>query len=400
MRRLLASTALTALLATAAMPASAQVKISGLSQEPGTTIPLADMFAAQSTNCPNFGDCKVSMQQILATVLANSSGAQGATNANPQPFHADYALFTSQIGNTTGAQVYADAIGNCGAGCTNADALRGVATAPPGSTTANVNSVAGYLLNNNANANNGGNGVALFGVAISAVDGAQSWGINVNTEDSATPFTVSNGSNRVLINELDFNVTSPSTLVNGLILQGASVSKPALANGFVLGNLSIGYETTGQGQSVPWAAGFLTEDDAAVYGVQLGLAKGVCVNGSCPANLDSQFLGLAATDASGQKFYSYMVNTPVGMGFSSTVIPMADSAASFGSPTNNWLELWTNRITLKPMTVSALHSCSFTYLGQLAFVTDSQSTQIETNLQGGGNYHVPVFCDGAEWVVL
>lgn len=387
MRRIVASAA-AMLIGT--MPAWA-VPISQLPNAPGVS--LTDAVAAESTSC-NGGDCRETIQQILNFILANTNTftqPQTSLNATPPAFNTDYGQLTGQIGSNSAHIIYNSACG----GCTTADAVRGVAISPNGAGVTSVNGVASYVENQNPTSasSNTANAVGLFSVITSGTNNANNWGINTNVEDSGY-----SGVN--LYNEFDFNIGNSQTMLNGLIIQGASSAKPTLANAVVIGNLNLSYAISGSGLSVPWSAAFVTANDAAIYGLQIGLAGGVCVNNSCPANLNSQFIGMASTDSSGAISYGYFYNSPYGIAFSSSVIPANDSSASFGSPSRNWYEMWTNRLTLKPNTSGGLPGCSYTYLGELAFVTDSQSTQIETNLQGGGAFHVPVFCDGAEWVVL
>ncbi|HEX2941527.1 MAG TPA: hypothetical protein VHO91_10800 [Rhodopila sp.] len=384
MRQILTALALSAL----AAPAALAVPISQLPAAPGAAASLSDAVAAQSSNCTG-GDCRETIQQIVNTVLQTANTftvPQTVLNAAPPAFNVDYQLLTGQIGATSGGAIY----NSICSGCRNADAVRGVATAPAGSDMTNVNGVASYVLNDISTtaAANSGNGVSFFGVITAGVDGANNWGINTNVEDAGK-----SGVN--LLNEFDFNVGNSGTKINGLIMQGASSAKPYQANGFVIGNLNLSYATTGQGSSIPWSNGFVTEDAAAQTAIQIGLA-----GARSGANLTSQPIAMASTDASGGISYAFFENTPNGMAFSSSVVPMHDSSASFGSPAQSWYEGWFNRVDLKPNTAGGLPGCSYTYLGMLAFVTDSQSTQIETNLQGGGAYHVVTFCDGAEWVVL
>ncbi|HEX2941537.1 MAG TPA: hypothetical protein VHO91_10850 [Rhodopila sp.] len=383
MRQILTALALSAL----AAPAALAVPISQLPAAPGAAASLSDAVAAQSSNCTG-GDCRETIQQIVNTVLQTANTftvPQTVLNAAPPAFNVDYQLLTGQIGTTSGGSIY----NSICSGCRNADAVRGVATAPAGSNITNVNGVAAYVLNNLSTSvtANGGNGVSLFGVITAGANGANNWGINTNVEDA--------GKTGVhLWNEFDFNVDNPQTTVNGLIIQGASSAKPSLANGFVVSGLNLA-ASLGQGTPVPWDNAFVTGDGAATVAMQIGLAGAVS-----GANLLSQPIAMATTDGSGNKSYAFFQNTPGGLAFSSSVIPMHDSSASFGSPSQAWYEGWYNRIDLKPNTVGGLPACSYTYLGMLAFVTDSQSTQAETNLQGGGSFHIPAFCDGAEWVVL
>lgn len=397
MRRfLLAATAIAAMFV-GAHAADAQVKISGLSQEPGSTIPLTDMFAAQSTNCPNFGDCKVSMQQILSTVLANTTSSQGVTNTNPPLFSSDYGLFTSQIGSITGGTIYSYAIGTCGPTCSAADALRGVATMNSGVTVASVNGVAGYVYNKNGKtaSDNGKNAVGLFSVVVPGTNNTSNWGINVNIEDTDSPGTDRyTGTN--IYNEFDFNVHDRSTTVNGLILQGVSTATPAVANGFVVGNLNLAYQVGQGGSPVPWSAGFVTEDSAAVYALQVGL-RGTTGG----VNVESQYIGFATTDPSGNKNYVLLYGGGGGQLATTTpaFVPANDDAAAIGGPNNRWAEVWTEKVVLQPLTVSTLPSCNFYTSGALATVTDSKSTTTYTNVQGGGNFHALVMCDSIEWVV-
>jgi len=147
---------------------------------------------------------------------------------------------------------------------TNYDELRAVVTNQPGSTITNACAVSGYVVNN---APSGGDtvaaasAVALFGIGVSAVDNAASWGMNVILTDNTAP-VVSTGAGRVLFGaELDFNVTSPHTLVIGTSLIGASLTAPSLA---------IAHQVYPLGPGIPWTVSFLSQDGGAINALIAG----------------------------------------------------------------------------------------------------------------------------------
>lgn len=143
------------------------------------------------------------------------------------------------------------------------DAIRGVAVATSGTTNEGVMAVAGYAIGLTAQGapGSGANPVALFGVGVAAANSGWAWGLNTVLTDTTVPGMVSSSTGRQLWNELDFNVTSSNTVVNGLILTGASVVTPTLAVGFQVAPLGTGH---------PWTAAYTSRDGAAVTGLALG----------------------------------------------------------------------------------------------------------------------------------
>lgn len=56
-------------------------------------------------------------------------------------------------------------------------------------------------------------------------------------------------------------------------------------------------------------------------------------------------------------------------------------------------------VTLSPVKFSSLGTCSAAAEGRLVAITDSQSGAYGAIANGGGSYHVPVYCNGTYWVV-
>jgi hypothetical protein len=390
--------AILAALSIASTPAWAQ-KISAFPNLPGAAAALSDALVTQSANCAA-GNCRTTVQQIIGAVLANPNTwtvpqlFQGQSNT---AFTADTGMLIGQLNApaNTAAVIYHDLCPGCNP---NADAVRGVATATSGSTVTNVNGIAAYVLNQNPSANNGANSVGLFSTVISAVDGAESWGINTNLTDNINGFAVSSGQRRQLLNELDFNVTSINTAVNGLILQGASVQQPYSANGFVVGGLHL------QSDAYKWGNAFLSEPGAATVALDVGLAHwDVQSDGSHSiAGQVSQLLAFDTTDNTKkiQSHFIYGSGDPLGLVFlTPAILPRDNDAMSIGSPNKHILQVFSKSVVLEVGTASQLPGCNYYSHGGIAFVTDAQSTTSYQYVQGGGAYNVLVACDGSGWVV-
>lgn len=139
----------------------------------------------------------------------------------------------------------------------NYDGLRGSAVALSGTTVTNVNGVAGYVFADVASAGTSKNAVALFGSASSAVNGAATWGVNtISTDNNAQASSAFTG-NILQGYEADFNVTSTSTDIFGITVEGASIVQPAAANGFTAGCLALSGASCAPSTAV-WTTAFLT----------------------------------------------------------------------------------------------------------------------------------------------
>lgn len=228
-------------------------------------------------------------------------GTAAAVGSSSAALKTDAAGLTGQLNNptVTGTTIYQYIIG-C-VTCVNADAVRGTATATAGSTVTNTSAIAGYVLNQNPNGGTGQNAVSLFGTAISAVDGSQTWGLNTNLSDNVSS-AVSSGHNRVLNNELDFNITSPYTQVNGLVLQGASAATPAQANGFVVENLRINT------YAVPWNNAFLSGNGGATVALYVGT-----LGSPSSANTISQSVSFIHTNSGSGQVVDQLYDTPTAL---------------------------------------------------------------------------------------
>jgi len=147
--------------------------------------------------------------------------------------------------------------------------IAGVVTNTTGTTLADVFGISGYAINQNAAGAGLRNAGGLFGECVSAVDGAACWGINTIQIDN-TSYAGSSGASRFLANEFDFNVTSPSTAVSGLILIGASIAQPYSANGFSCAPLSDPNGTLPN--PIHWTSCFLSDNGAAQFAFVAGAA--------------------------------------------------------------------------------------------------------------------------------
>lgn len=129
------------------------------------------------------------------------------------------------------------------------------------------------------------NGVALMGVGVAHANNSNVWGLNTLLTDSANATVVSSGTGRLLQNELDFNVTSPNTVVFGLTLAGASVSQPTNAYAVVIDAL---------GTNIRWNTGLLIQNNAANFAITIGYS-----GASSGVNLNSQQVAFFNTDGAG-----------------------------------------------------------------------------------------------------
>lgn len=315
------------------------------------------------TGSPTFSGPMTFTNTVGFSAAVSFSG--GATisiaNTGVGALTTDQAQINSQLnGASTGAQIFQMIIG-CPS-CLNADAVRGVATATNGSTTTNVNGIAGYVLNQNVSGGLGQNAVAVFGVGIGVPNGASTWGINVNLTDSITPGVVSAGTGKFLNNEYDFNITSPNTQVNGLILQGASPSIPLQANGFVVNNLRIGTF------AVPWSNAFYSADGGANTALLAGTLGTPFV-----ANASSQAIAFIRTDGSQTQHPDLLYTTPNGMVITATAFsPSVSAAANLGSSSLPWGNLFVGNAA-----ITAGGSLAGTFTGSPTFSGSP-------NFSGGG----------------
>jgi hypothetical protein len=132
-----------------------------------------------------------------------------------------------------------------GAGGKNLDGTRGVAFAPAATTVNLVSGLAAYVLSDAVTAGTGFPAtVSLFGAGVARGNGTHVWGVNTLLSDTMTG-AVSAGTGKVLMNEFDINVSSPSTQVIGLQLAGGSKAQPAAAYGVVLQPIDVGVALLG-----------------------------------------------------------------------------------------------------------------------------------------------------------
>jgi len=145
--------------------------------------------------------------------------------------------------------------------------------------------VGGYIVSDAPVSAGWHNAVALMGVGVAHADNSNTWGLNTLLTDSANATIVSSGVGRLLQNELDFNVTSPNTVVFGLTLAGASVSQPSNAYAVVIDAL---------GTNIRWGTGLLIQNNAANFAITIGYS-----GASSGASLNSQQVAFFSTDGTG-----------------------------------------------------------------------------------------------------
>jgi hypothetical protein len=145
------------------------------------------------------------------------------------PFAGDGANLSLQTGPNTAASIY-QATAPLE---TNWDSYRATITVPTGSTAVNTDAVAGYVWDNAAASGFAGTGVALYGNAYAAVNGAHAFGLNVAMADKSG---ITGG---ILQNELDINVTNVGTSAYGLVFAGASTAQPTSGAAVVINGLNV-----------------------------------------------------------------------------------------------------------------------------------------------------------------
>lgn len=153
-----------------------------------------------------------------------------------------------------------------GGGASAYDVNRSVMQMNAGSTVTGMNGYASYVDNELASlAGNSRNGTNFFGVGVAGVNNAWQWGLNTICTDSKTQTVSALTGVNCLGAELDFNIWSTSTVVNGVELVGASGAQPAIANGFVVNTLDISGAARAQ-----WTTAFISANGAASNGLVVG----------------------------------------------------------------------------------------------------------------------------------
>ena len=121
-----------------------------------------------------------------------------------------------------------------GSGAKTLDGTRGLVFAPTDTTVNLVSGLAAYVVSDAVTAVGGFPAtVGLFAAGVARGNNAKVWGINTLLSDTLTG-AVSAGTGKSLNNELDFNVSSPSTTVLGLQFAGGSKAQPAYAHAVIL----------------------------------------------------------------------------------------------------------------------------------------------------------------------
>jgi hypothetical protein len=297
---------------------------------------------------------------------------------------------------------------------TNYDGVRSVVTNQPSSTVTNVSAISAYVLNNSPSAGNTVNadsGVGLFSVGVSAVNVANTWGLNTLLTDN-TSYATSTGTGRVLWGiESDFNVTSPSTVVHGIEITGASLAQPAAGSeGFIVNPIGTGIHldtafvsrdgaannalVIGQTAAGATSASQFILLRASNGGANTGSVLQALANGTVnwtPAGVSSSYNLQIGTDR------NLLVTTPgsgAGINLNSTnnansaLQPMniAASVVNLGSP-----------LVPQVFTVAGLPVCNTASKFQLMEVSDANAPAYGVALAGGGTSVALALCDGTSW---
>lgn len=399
-------------LAAAGIGSADAQKISEFPNMPGNSAALGDAVVTQSNSCTG-GNCRTTVGQMLSALgtgntvslptssdyvllipsgqtprMAPISGLAPAINSSAlsiplsltgtdnSPFTGDGAGLSIHINeaNTDAGLIFQDVIGCPRNTCYNYDGIRSILTNHANSTTTNTNAYGAYVLNLAKNGGTGQNAVGYFVAGISGADNAQTWGINTNLTDSVFQGSVQNSlAGRRLANEFDYNVNSNQTVVWGLVFQGASSVKPQAATAILVSPLNLARG------DIPWDQAVYSGDNAAVVALHAGTSGMANVS-----NQKSQTIELATTDGSDTERVTQIFASPSGLnGLGATPAVFAMTASS---------------IQTAPVTVSSLPSCGSGTSGSFASVTDAQSANYNQSVSGGGSTHIPVFCNGSNWV--
>lgn len=318
----------------------------------------------------------------------------GAVNPNPMVLTgpstaaiiADAAQLTVKLNNPTltADHLYACIISaSCGSTVNVGDAIRGIATNTPGSTALITTGLAGYVLNQQAQASGAAVTAALNGLSICAVDNSACWGVNTLQSDNLAGLQVSSGVGRSLFNEFDFNVTSPSTTGGGLMLGGTWLVQPTAGiNGF---SVTTPWGACGTGPCAPfakWANGFIVANGAASVGMNIGAAAFTPA-----ASVASMPIVLGYFDASSASQNATWTATTFG----------GAGQMALGGTVETSLFVVNGGYKLSATTVAALPACNSGRINQLRAVSDATAPTYNGALTGGGTVIVPVFCNGAAW---
>jgi hypothetical protein len=311
------------------------------------------------------------------------------------------------------------------------DGVRSTVVAKPDST-AQTTSAFGFYVRNRAPdsghrvSGGGTDGVGLFGTTTCEVDGCSSWGLNPTVIDDYRNGVVNNYGKRTLVGaEFDFSVTSPNTIVSGVNVTGSSISQPAGADGFAVGDLNAGNPGV-----FKWTHGFVVNDATSRIGLYVGASalSGVNVAGipNYFAYRDGAGLNRAlALYATGGGDFSFggpalangVLITPAQAGG-------FPSISTYGSDANPSLQIraqgsgqiqalsllsatqglyvaksatFAVPVKLPIYPVSGLPTCNSTSAGSYAAVSDAANLTYAGAVTGGGTVSSPVYCRGDQW---
>lgn len=261
------------------MPAGQGVTALSLGQGKWRILANGNVFGPASSTANELA----SFNSTTGSVLRQ--GAATLTDSKTSAITADGgALAVMSKSGITAEQIYEWAIGPGSNPAPSYDGIRGVVEQPLGSTVLDVNAVAGYVVNRNTRAGSPATQVtgALKGIGVCAVDDSSCWGIFTILADNEG-INLSAGTGRFLFNEFDYNVTSPNTVIGGII-GGTWLAQPAGASGMTV------FKPTGTG----------------VWDYAFGGAAGCCTTAfyigpsqSSGSNIPSQNLDFHFYDAGG-----------------------------------------------------------------------------------------------------
>ncbi|MFD1104059.1 hypothetical protein [Sphingobium olei] len=264
------------------------------------------------------------------------------------------------------------------------------------------------------------NAVGLFVAGVNAVDRSATWAINTALNDAEVNGSARLRGRKLIGWEADFDISGASTVEGmAMLIQGAG--QPANANAFQIGRAA--------GAKAKWTNGYIVNDGAASYGLQIG------ANGEAGANVPGipnmfsyrdkgatrQQMKLSAVNGAfdiGSTEYADQVslftgNNNVGMiasgGSANVNLKLSPKGAGSIRLSNSSdvdvLSVQADRVRLgapamlSNYAVRQLPKCDRGMHGAMAAAVDLKTVSYNAAPSGGGSFSAPVFCNGASWTI-
>lgn len=299
---------------------------------------------------------------------------------------------------------------------------RSVLNLQPGSTVQHAAAIDAYIFNGSpqGSAPTERNAVGLFVAGVNAVDRSATWAINTALNDAEINGAARLRGRKIIGWEADFEVNGASTVQGtAMIIQGAGT--PDNANAFQIGR--------GVGATAKWTNGYIVDDGAANYGLQIGAnaARGANIagmpsrfsyrNGSAARQQMELTAVNGAFDIGSTEFADRVSvrtgNNNVGMAAAGANTNVNLKLAPKGTGTirlvnsqdADVLNIQADRVRfaapamLSNYAVRHLPKCDHGMRGAMAAATDLTAIRYNAVPSGGGSLSAPVFCNGSSWTV-